>query len=150
MPRGQTLEERFFYYVQKTTCGCWLWIGSGNQYGYGQLSVGGRNGKRRPAHRLSYELFVGPIPNGLTLDHLCGIPGCVNPEHLEPVTHRENVLRGNTFAAAKVAQTHCIHGHELTEANLYRRKDRPNSRECLTCHKRRSTEQRERRKNAAN
>jgi hypothetical protein len=76
--------------------GCWLWTGQANKGGYGAFSVGSRyDGNRRGvrAHRWAYEALVGPIPEGLQLDHLCRNPPCVNPAHLEPVTHAENMRR---------------------------------------------------------
>lgn len=97
--------------------------------GYG--IYGGNGGKR--AHRLTYEALVGEIPEGLELDHLCRIRRCVNPAHLEPVTHRVNILRGDTFAARKKAQTHCVNGHELAGHNAYHTPTRPNTRQCRTC-----------------
>lgn len=72
--------------------GCWLWQGEMNRNGYGRVWV---NGKRLMSHRVTYELLVGPIADGLVLDHLCKNRACCNPEHLEPVTIRENTLRGN-------------------------------------------------------
>lgn len=89
---------------------CWEWTGPRNGQ-YGQLSY--ENGNIR-AHRAAYELFVGPIPDGLSLDHLCRNTMCVNPSHLEPVTHRENVLRGISVIADNARKTHCPLGHELT------------------------------------
>lgn len=83
--------ERFLSKVKRTE-GCWLWIGSTNFGGYGTYYVSGRAVR---AHRFSYELFVGKIPDGLELDHLCRYKSCVNPKHLEPVTHQENVIRGH-------------------------------------------------------
>lgn len=71
--------------------GCWIWTGSVEGKGYGHPTIAG---KKHPAHRLAYELLVGPVPEGLHLDHLCRVRRCVNPEHLEPVTSRENSLRG--------------------------------------------------------
>lgn len=85
----------------------------------------------RPAHRISYEHFTGPIPAGLHLDHLCRNRACVNPEHCEPVTCRENVRRGEGIAAKHMAKTHCIQGHELSVSNLYR--TRKGHRVCRTC-----------------
>ena len=99
--------------------------------GYGQLRV---NGTRVLTHRLAYESEVGPILQELQLDHLCRNRACVNVDHLEPVTQRENVLRGDTIAAANAAKTHCVHGHELTTANTYIRLTN-GARVCRTCHR---------------
>jgi hypothetical protein len=92
--------------------GCWLWIRASyvHRGGYGAITA---NGKAWRAHRLSYEVLVGPIPEGLVLDHLCNTPQCINPEHLEPVTVAENTLR----SAARI--THCPQGHEYREGNIY-------------------------------
>ena len=90
--------ERFdAKWTPEPNTGCWLWTGATTPGGYGRLTVGSQiDGTRRQvrAHRRSYERLVGPIPDGLDLDHLCRTPGCVNPEHLEPVTRRENIRRG--------------------------------------------------------
>ncbi len=99
--------------------GCWVWTAAISGPGYAVLSVGGRAAL---AHRVSYELFVGPIPLGLELDHLCRNTRCVNPDHLEPVTHRENMVRGEAgalIAATMRAKTHCPRGHSYSGANLY-------------------------------
>lgn len=109
--------------------GCWLWTGSIDRDGYGRARY---KGVPRRAHRILYETERGPIPAGLVLDHKCRNPGCVNPDHLEPVTQAENIRRSpisiNTINAAK---THCIKGHPLTPENT-----RPQSgggRICATC-----------------
>ena len=88
LPR--TAKERFWAKVKKTD-GCWLWTGWKNDRGYGNFEVDSTRTVK--AHRFAYEVLVGPIPDGLTLDHLCRNPSCVNPEHLEPVTLRENIMR---------------------------------------------------------
>jgi hypothetical protein len=98
--------------------GCWLWTGSTGRGGYGQISSGAAK-KHLLVHRVSYEIHVGPIPEGLTLDHLCRVRRCCNPTHLEPVTLRENVLRGETLAAANAAKGRCPQGHEYTPENTY-------------------------------
>lgn len=85
-------EVRFWRLVDKTDS-CWLWLGAQNGKGYGRFTLSGRNGWKRSAHRYAYELLVGPIAAGLDLDHLCRNRLCVNPEHLEPVTRRENLRR---------------------------------------------------------
>lgn len=113
--------------------GCWLWCGQEVFGGYGAFWGGRRTVK---AHRFSYEIKFGAVPPGFQLDHLCRVRLCVNPDHLEPVTHRENCLRGISFSAANAKKTHCIHGHELTADNLMPRKD--SRRICRECHKKSS------------
>ncbi len=114
-------------YLVDEAAGCWVWQRFVGPSGYGNL----RDSRRmRPAHRVYYERLRGAIPEGLVLDHLCRNRACVNPDHLEPVTHRENILRGNTIAARRAAQTHCIHGHPFTEENTIRG---PRGRNCRTC-----------------
>lgn len=88
--------------------GCWLWQGVTTVDGYAHYYYGGR---RFLLHRKTYESHVGPIPEGLQIDHLCRVRNCVNPKHLEPVTADENKRRGG------LAVTHCAHGHEYTAAN---------------------------------
>lgn len=97
---------------------CWLWTGSRGSNGYGAIRAGGAEGPNVPAHRLAYELLVGPIPDGLTIDHLCRTPLCVNPAHLEPVTSRENTLRSHNPTAVNARKTHCSAGHPLSGDNL--------------------------------
>lgn len=108
--------------------GCWLWTDKGNGYGYGRLRVDGRN---ILAHRFSYELHVGPIPPGLELDHLCRVRACVRPDHLEAVTHAENVRRGTWPSALNAVKTHCKSGHEFNDQNTYIRPD--GYRDCRVC-----------------
>lgn len=114
-------------------CGeCWIWLRGIAPNGYGQITI-----KRVPylAHRLVYETAVGPIPSGLELDHLCRVRRCVNPNHLEPVTHLENMLRGAGLVAIAAAKTHCPQGHPLAHPNLHPSFLRRGHRRCLICHK---------------
>lgn len=92
---------------------CWLWT-KATQKGYGVFWVPPQN---RRAHVVAYNLLVGPVPEGLDLDHLCRVRHCVNPSHLEPVTRKENVLRGETRAAENAAKTHCVRGHPFDDEN---------------------------------
>jgi hypothetical protein len=98
------------------TADCWLWTGDLDRAGYGKLWSDGRHQR---VHRLAYEAWVGAIPSGMELDHLCRVRNCVNPAHLEPVTSRENTLRGESFAAVNAKKTHCLRGHALDKANTY-------------------------------
>lgn len=91
------LEQRFLSHVEKTE-GCWVWKGSRHCKGYGQFNVGG---KVKKAHRVGWALYKKEIPEGMQLDHLCRNRACVNPEHLEPVDNRNNVVRGKTFLDKK-------------------------------------------------
>lgn len=123
--------ERFFAKVQiGNPDGCWRWIGYTNPGGYGLFRPTGQ-GRTQVAHRWAWEYIKGPVPEDLTLDHLCRVRNCVNPAHLEPVTMRVNVLRGISPAAQHAQQTHCKHGHEFTPANTIKRTD--GGRECRTC-----------------
>lgn len=107
---------------------CWLWP-TRAQRGYGTVSVAGRI---RPAHVAFYELSVGPVAEGLELDHLCRNHACVNPKHLEAVTHQVNVLRGTSPAAKHAQATHCPAGHPYSPENTsYFDGGRRRCRECL-------------------
>lgn len=121
------LLEKFWDSVLFTT-DCWEWQGMKNTKNYGQFWI---NGRRPMAHRLSYELHKGKIPEGLQVDHLCRNPPCVNPDHLETVTHLENMKRGDIFQNHPFSKiTHCPQGHEYSQENtrIYRGR-----RYCRTC-----------------
>jgi hypothetical protein len=112
----QGFDDRFYANVQKRPEDtCWHWQGCPNgAVGYGQISI---HGRRVMAHRLSYVMHKGPIPDGLEIDHLCRNPMCVNPAHLEAVTHRENVRRGKMGQGP--LKTHCKRGHPLSGPTVY-------------------------------
>lgn len=113
--------------------GCWVWKGAKNLQGYGKISW---KGKLHQAHRVSYKIFVGKISSGLHIDHLCRNPPCINPKHLEPVTIKENVARGEKGRMVKF----CAQGHEYTPENTYIAPDN-GTRKCKTCRKERSNSQ---------
>lgn len=123
--RRGSLEERFHARYAVSPAGCWEWTAGVDHAGYGKINDKGRCFR---AHRVGYELLVGPIPAGLVLDHLCRNPPCVNPQHLEPVTDGENVRRGVGPTAANARKERCVRGHEFTgtqKAGRYRK--------CVVC-----------------
>lgn len=107
--------DRFWAKVNKTET-CWLWTAQIEASGYGIASLHGKNNK---AHRVAWEMEHGPIPEGLTIDHLCRVRPCVNPAHMELVTSSENVLRGEGVFVRNSRKTHCVRGHEFTPENTY-------------------------------
>jgi hypothetical protein len=130
---SKTTEARFWASVKKMPNGCWEWQGYVDPAGYGQIFLG----KNIPhisvnefVHRYAYELLKGPIPEGLTIDHLCRNRRCVCPDHLEAVTFHENLFRGDNIAVVYSRRTHCKHGHEYTPENtrIYRE-----HRRCKKC-----------------
>lgn len=123
------MQERFWAKVNKTET-CWLWIGAKDKDGYGHFRLGNL---QTLAHRASYEMHIGAIPKGLTLDHLCRIRHCVNPSHLEAVDCTTNTLRGIGFAAQAARRTHCPQGHIYDLLNTHITLD--GKRVCRTCHR---------------
>lgn len=107
---------------------CWEWTKGQRGAGYGSFRLDGRPQR---AHCVAYEWANGPVPDGMELDHLCRNRICVRPSHLEAVTHRENLLRGEGFAALNARRTHCHAGHPFDETNTYI--DRRGERVCRTC-----------------
>ena len=111
--------------------GCWHWTGWRTPVGYGRIRVAGQLWL---THRYMYETLCGPIPDGLSLDHQCRNPSCVNPAHLEPVTHAENVRRGRSGQFQR-NKTHCPHGHAYSSENTGVYSGR---RQCMTCNRKRA------------
>lgn len=133
--------RRFWAKVVIDPSGCLLWTASAFSAGYGQFKHGGRT---LAAHRFAYTALVGPVPDGLVLDHLCRNKRCAAPDHLEPVTDRVNILRGEAPPAINAAKTACMRGHLLDEANTYI--VRPGKRLCRACERARKIAERESRR----
>jgi len=131
--KPRPLMERLMEKVEEAPSGCWVFTAS-LRHGYGQIFV-----TKRPrlvvaqAHRVSYELHVGPIPAGLVIDHLCRNTACVNPSHLEPVTTQINTARGDAYKNGErfASRTHCPQGHPYDEVNTGRSTN--GWRYCRTC-----------------
>ena len=132
---GQGVDSRFWNKCSIADNGCWEWQGFLNPAGYGQFSAG--NGKVMLTHRWTYQRFVGPLIDGMHIDHLCRNVKCCNPEHLEQVTPRVNMERttGHRHSHySKGNRSHCGNGHEMTPENSYKRPGRVNSYACRACH----------------
>ena len=132
--KRRPVEDRFLEKVKKTET-CWLWLGATNGVGYGQLWVH-ELAKTQLAHRIAYELYVVPVPFGFEIDHVCGVRHCVNPSHLEAVTHAENLRR-----ARPPLSPYCGAGHAFTEENTYwNPSGQRMCRECIRSRNRRAKE----------
>lgn len=118
---------RFLKKIQVLDNGCWQWTGGKNLKNYGRFTYAGR---LQPSHRFAYFYFYNEIDETLTIDHLCKNHSCVNPLHLEQVTIRENIFRGNGVSVINSQKTHCSKGHEFSLDNVYIWK---NERRCIKC-----------------
>lgn len=130
-PGGAGTALRFWSKVLKRDgSGCWIWLGAMHRLGYGMFRVGT---KTKLAHRVAYEMEVGPVPSGLQLDHLCRNRKCVKPTHLEAVTSRENLMRGQTLARKNASKTACKNGHPFDTLNTIARGESAQWRRCRIC-----------------
>lgn len=134
--RCRSLACRFRRRIEVDAAGCWLWTGRVEPSGYARMSVSGRHVM---SHRVAYTLLVGPIPDGLELDHLCRVRRCVNPEHLEPVTPVENTRRGEAISQRFRARTHCEQGHpfDIENTEWVERPGKRPYRQCRACRRKR-------------
>ena len=133
MTRKMTVDEQQDKWTYKDpNSGCWLWLGFITNRGYANSKNRSFPGEQL-GHRLSYMYHVGPIPEGTEIDHLCRVCSCVNPAHLEAVTHAENQRRGHSFAATNHRKTHCLRGHEFTPDNTYISLSGRHKRRCKIC-----------------
>lgn len=123
------LSERQWRNIEVHVDGCWEAVRCLNHDGYARMLIGGRGGRTHYVHRYLYEQYYGPIPDGMELDHLCRNRACVRPDHMEPVTHAENVARGTTGIVNR-SKTQCPQGHPYDDANTYLYRG---SRNCKTC-----------------
>lgn len=141
-------DERYrLGFVECKESGCWVWQRDVSGYGYASFWA---DGKKIAVHRWAHQRFVGPIPDGYQVDHLCKNTRCVNPDHLEAVTQRENTLRNGGPTALAARKTHCYHGHELPAEHWHREGNRMRRRRrCKRCSADAQARLRQRRKAAA-
>jgi hypothetical protein len=123
-----TIHQRILKKIELTKSGCWAWNASKYKNGYGQVWNGFRT---EQAHRVTYKLYIGPIPEGHEIDHICRNRGCVNPAHLRCVTHKENIRCSGAIMGDNARKTHCKRGHPLSGDNLKVCQD--GARQCRTC-----------------
>lgn len=129
-PKRRPIGERLLDHVERQADGCWLWTGSTNgKAGYGIIRLDQETGLL--AHRVSYETFKAPIPEGLHIDHRCRVKLCVNPDHLEVVARSENMRRAHPYVRFNSTKTHCPKGHPYDEENTY--VNPKGSRVCRAC-----------------
>lgn len=144
MPRGYpkgtpalTIRQRFdAKWIPEPNTGCWLWVGVIKHAGYGGMGSGTGPLKSCSAHRVAWELYRGPIPEGMQIDHICRVRSCVNPDHLRVVTPRQNTLENSLSPSAlNAAKTHCSRGHPLSGDNLIIERPGPTQtrRSCRSC-----------------
>lgn len=139
LPLAEKHRQRFLSKVVVAVDGCWLWTAGTDQHGYGTFFLRREAGRQvfAKAHRIAWESVNGPVPAGLELDHaVCERPSCVNPAHLEAVTHRVNSLRGRSPSAQAHRAGRCLAGHDMAGTNVYVKAD--GDRECRECRNERS------------
>ena len=122
----QRFEEK---YQPIPWTGCWLWTASTHRDGYGEMR--NRKGEKDKAHRISYEMYKGKIPDELCVDHICRVRACVNPDHLRLLTPTQNTMAGFGYMANFARRTHCNYGHEFTPENTITQNGA--RRRCRTC-----------------
>lgn len=129
-PVVERIEEQV---IPEPNSGCWLWMGSVDRDGYGRISTSPKSGLPRNVlvHRAMYAHYQGRIPDGLTIDHLCRVRCCCNPDHMEPVSNVTNVMRGMSPAAENARKTICKRGHPLSGGNLF--VNTHGERQCREC-----------------